>query len=382
MRLLRAAILLLALVAPDLARADIGFANAASTCRALVPGQTLVALRQRTRNGVWVYEGDLSNNPPTQVTTATINRDTGATIDVASAPMPADERAATQQTIQRLNYATIDFAQAWQRANAATGRSDTERIDLLYEAGVLAFRASYFATAGFTEVDSITGTIVPLVIPGFGIEPTVSVAEMAGAIAHAQFVAGSGWIVIEASALQRFDGVTVRVLLANRVSGLLMRPEIVQGFYLPSAPFMPLGEQVQRAAAVSTTSPVVCTALGALVAAHAASPGMGANNLALEPRTSASGVTTYEWVTSLVDASEIERDAHTDATVGPQRKAPAFTAPLDISMSDTTRDGIVDARDLAALLAYWGVANPILDVNASGLVDSGDLAVVLSGWTF
>ena len=40
-------------------------------------------------------------------------------------------------------------------------------------------------------------------------------------------------------------------------------------------------------------------------------------------------------------------------------------------MSDTTRDGIVDARDLAALLAYWGVANPILDVNASGLIQDG-----------
>jgi hypothetical protein len=267
---LRAAILLLALVASDLARADIGFAAAASTCRALVPGQTLVALRQRTRNGVWVYEGDLANNPPTEFTTATIDRDTGVSLDIAVAPMPNAERVATQQTIQRLNYATIDFAQAWQRANAATGRTDTERIALLYEAGVLAFRASYFATAGFTQVDSITGTIVPLVIPGFGIEPTVSVAEMAGAIAHAQFVAGFGWVAIEATAVQRFDGVTIRVLLANRSSGLLMRPEIVQGFYLPSAAFTALGEQVARAAAVSTTSPVVCTALGALVSAHTA----------------------------------------------------------------------------------------------------------------
>ena len=77
-----------------------------------------------------------------------------------------------------------------------------------------------------------------------------------------------------------------------------------------------------------------------------------------------------------------KRDAHSDATVGPQRKSPAFTAPLDISISDTTRDGVVDARDLAVLLSYWGAANPILDVNASGLVDSGDLAVVLSGWSF
>ena len=88
-----------ALLATAAARADIGFAAAASACRAQVPGQTLAALRQRTRNGVWVYEGDFANNPPTVFTTATINRDTGALIDLATAPMPPDERAATQQTL-------------------------------------------------------------------------------------------------------------------------------------------------------------------------------------------------------------------------------------------------------------------------------------------
>ena len=376
--------LALALLAPALnatvaARADIGFAAAAAVCRAQVPGQALTALRQRTRNGVWVYEGDFANNPPTIFTTATVDRDTGALIDVATAPMPPDERAATQQTLQRLNYAGTDFAAAVASATASSGRTDTERVALLYEAGVLAFRVNYFDDPTVVSIDSITGAPIPAIIPGLGIEPTVSVAEMAGAIAHAQFVAGSDWRAIEATAIQRFDGVTVRVLLAHRVSGSLMQPEIVQGFFIPSPVFAPVGAQVARAATVSVSSPVACAAIPALSSVQAASPGLGANRLRLE-RVESGGTIAYRWILGLVDASEAERDAQLDATLPAPKKSPVFGAPFDLTLGDVTRDGTVDARDLSEILSYWGSINPILDVDGSGSLGSGDLAVVLSEW--
>ena len=364
---------------PDTARADIGFAAAASACRAIVPGQELMALRQRTRNGIWVYEGDFADNPATTFTTATINRDTGTQIDLATVPMPPDERAATQLALQRLNYAGTDFAAAVAAASDETGRTDTERVDLLYEGGILAFRVSYFDDPALVEIDSITGAPIPAVIPGLGIEPTVSVAEMAGAIAHAEFIAGANWRAIEATALQRFDGTTVRVLLANQLSGYLTQPEIVQGYFIPSPVFAPVGAQVVRAANVALSSPVVCPAIGALSAVQAASPGLGVNRLRLE-RVEQGGSTAYRWIAGIVDASEIERDAHIDATLPAPRKSPIFTAPFDLPQGDVTRDGVVDARDLAEILSYWGAINPILDVDGSGSLGAGDLAVVLSEW--
>ncbi len=365
--------------AAETARADIGFPAAAAACRALAPGQKLMALRQRTRNGTWVYEGDLANVPPTDFTTATIDRDTGALLDLATAPMPPDERAATQQAIQRLNYATADFAQAQVAANLAAGRADTERIELLYEGGILAFRVSYFDAPVLIEIDSITGATIPPVVPGLGIEPTVSVAEMAGAIAHAQWVTGGGWTVIEATALQRFDGITVRVLLVNRVSGNMTRHEVVQGFLIPGAVFAPLGGQIARAAMVAPGSPVSCPPIAALAAVQSASAGLGVNGISLE-QGGTPGAPSYAWVVRLVDAEGVERDARVDATLPAQGKSAEFTAPVDLVPGDFTRDGTVDARDLAELLAYWGAFNPILDVNNTGVVDAGDLAVALGDW--
>lgn len=359
------------------AQADIGFAAAASASRVAVPGQKLLALRLRTRDGTWVYECDLVNAPPTAVTTAVLDRDSGALLDTATVAIPPDEVQATQQAVQRLSYATIDFAQAWSTANAFTGQTDTERIDLLYEGGILAFRTSYFGTNGFTEIDSITGAVIPALVPGLGIEPTVGVAEMAGALAHATFLAGTDWFPIEATALQRFDGVSIRVLLANRVSGRLMQPEVVQGFYIPSQSFAPLGAQVARAAAVGPGSTVVCRALDALAAVQSASPGLGVNSVALEPRAGGG----HEWVVRFVDASETERDAHADASAPAAQKTVVFTGPVDIRVADFTRDGRVNGQDLAEALAYWGLFNPILDVNMSGAIDAGDLAAVLGEWT-
>ena len=49
---------------------------------------------------------------------------------------------------------------------------------------------------------------------------------------------------------------------------------------------------------------------------------------------------------------------------------------------DVDGNGVVDAKDLAALLAAWGTKGGPADLNGDGTVDSLDLAIVLAGWTF
>ena len=375
--LLLVALLLATALPCATAAAAIGFEAAAAVARQSVPGQRLLAMRERTRNGVWVYECDLVNVPPSQFTTATVHRDNGSVLDIAAIAIPPDEFAATQQAVQRLNYARADFAQAIAAANARARRTDVERIDLLYEGGILAFRVSYFDAPVLVEVDSITGGVIPALIPGLGIEPTVSVAEMAGAIAHAEWVVGLQWRAIEGAAVQRFDGVTVKVLLANRVSGQLMRVEVVQGFLIPGGAFVALGGQAARAAGAATGSPVVCQAIDAMAAVQLASPEPGVNAISLEAREGGA----FEWVARVVDAQEVEKDAMLDATVPAARQSPRFMAPIDFPVGDVSRDGVVNAADLALLLGAWGAFNPLFDVNESGLVDAGDIAAALNDWT-
>jgi len=48
-------------------------------------------------------------------------------------------------------------------------------------------------------------------------------------------------------------------------------------------------------------------------------------------------------------------------------------------VGDLNGDGVVDAADLATLLAQWGTAGPA-DLNSDGVVDAADLATLLANW--
>ena len=48
--------------------------------------------------------------------------------------------------------------------------------------------------------------------------------------------------------------------------------------------------------------------------------------------------------------------------------------------SDLNGDGVVNAQDLAVLLAAWGSNAPGADVNDDGIVDGRDLAILLGSW--
>ncbi len=47
--------------------------------------------------------------------------------------------------------------------------------------------------------------------------------------------------------------------------------------------------------------------------------------------------------------------------------------------ADLNADGVVDATDLAALIASWGASGPA-DLNSDGVVDASDLASLIASW--
>lgn len=55
-------------------------------------------------------------------------------------------------------------------------------------------------------------------------------------------------------------------------------------------------------------------------------------------------------------------------------------APPTSNPSDLNNDGVVNATDLAILLAAWSTANSIADINHDGIVDGTDLSALLAGW--
>ena len=48
--------------------------------------------------------------------------------------------------------------------------------------------------------------------------------------------------------------------------------------------------------------------------------------------------------------------------------------------SDLNGDGVVNAQDLAVMLAAWGTASTEADVNGDGIVDGKDVAILLGSW--
>ncbi|MCA9289501.1 MAG: hypothetical protein KDA25_00130 [Phycisphaerales bacterium] len=55
--------------------------------------------------------------------------------------------------------------------------------------------------------------------------------------------------------------------------------------------------------------------------------------------------------------------------------------PLDRPGADITADCHIDARDLAVVLADWGLADSVADLDRDGIVGAADLESVLRGWT-
>jgi hypothetical protein len=75
-----------------------------------------------------------------------------------------------------------------------------------------------------------------------------------------------------------------------------------------------------------------------------------------------------------------QREVFTTASdPGADVNAIVVLTPINANPADFTGDGVVDAADLAALIAAWGSSGPA-DLDADGVVDAADLAALIAAW--
>jgi uncharacterized membrane protein YkoI len=367
-------------LATTVASADIGFFAAVQLCRNAAPGKTLISIETRIRNGVWVYEGDLYNDPVTLKTTPRLNRDTGAIIQIKNDPATAAEIAEIGAILAMLDTATIDFMDAIEIANGAAQQEAAERAKLEIEHGILAFQVDYFDGTE-VDVDAVTGGVIPHHGEGEPIEPTLPSTAVLPAIAVAELNAGAGWMTIGLETEAEKGGSLVEVLMLNPKSGMLGLATVVGESVTNFVEFTPVGNQAARVAEITAALDMVqLDVSGAVAAAEAAYPGAGINEIEFEVETEKTGTTVF-WKVALVTEDLTELDYFVDATM-PSGGGLAFaTAPVNFVPGDLNRDQTVNAIDLAEILSAFGSTNPLLDINGNGLVDGADLATVLSNWS-
>lgn len=367
-------------LATTVASADIGFFAAVQLCRNAAPGKTLISIETRIRNGVWVYEGDLYNDPVTLKTTPRLNRDTGAIIQIKNDPATAAEIAEIGAILAMLDTATIDFMDAIEIANGAAQQEAAERAKLEIEHGILAFQVDYFDGTE-VDVDAVTGGVIPHHGEGEPIEPTLPSTAVLPAIAAAELNAGAGWMTIGLETEAEKSGSLVEVLMLNPKSGMLGLATVVGESVTNFVEFTPVGNQAARVAEITAALDMVqLDVSGAVAAAEAAYPGAGINEIEFEVETEKTGTTVF-WKVALVTEDLTELDYFVDATM-PSGGGLAFaTAPVNFVPGDLNRDQTVNAIDLAEILSAFGSTNPLLDINGNGLVDGADLATVLSNWS-
>lgn len=363
------------------ATADIGFFAAVQLCRNAAPGKTLISVETRIRSGVWVYEGDLYNNPVTAKSTPRLNRDTGAIIQIKNDAVGAAEAAEIQAVLAMLDTATIDFMDAIEIANNAAQQEATERARLEIEHGILAFQVDYFDGTQ-VDVDAVTGGVIPHHNEGGEMEPTLPSTDIFPAIMAAELGAGAGWRTIGLESEVEKGGSLVEVLMLNPKSGKLGLSTVAGDTVASFVEFTPVGNQAARVAEILPALGLIeLDASGAVAAAEAAYPGAGINEVELIVETGKTG-TTVMWRIALITADLTELDYFVDATVPAGGNGFRFaTAPTNFVPGDFNRDGTVNAFDLAEILSAFGFVNPLLDLNGNGLADAADLATVLSNWS-
>jgi hypothetical protein len=336
------------------ASADIGFSAAIDASRAASPLGTLYGIQTRERNGVMVYEGELYNAGLTTRYQPRFNMESGALIRVNVNGVSDAARAALQPIADRLGEVQVDFAAAINTANAASERSDVQKVAYDIEAGILAYQVEYLDGDTKMYIDSVTGGVIPHHGADDDMDPTNPSTSVMAAIGIAEAHKGMGWFTIGMENEAEKGGNIVEVLLVDTKSGMLSVVRVAGDAVLSSSDFEPIGNQAERVAEIRANLDMVVTGLSAAIgAAEAAYPGACIAEAEFEVETEKTG-TTINWKINLITAEMIEIDYVVDASQAIGNGFRFATAPVSFRQGDYNRDGRVDAADITALLQAWG----------------------------
>lgn len=362
------------------ASADIGFSAAIDASRAASPLGTLYGIQTRERNGVMVYEGELYNAGLTTRYQPRFNMESGALIRVNVNGVSDAARAALQPIADRLGEVQVDFAAAINTANAASERSDVQKVAYDIEAGILAYQVEYLDGDTKMYIDSVTGGVIPHHGADDDMDPTNPSTSVMAAIGIAEAHKGMGWFTIGMENEAEKGGNIVEVLLVDTKSGMLSLVRVAGDAVLSSSDFEPIGNQAERVAEIRANLDMVVTGLSAAIgAAEAAYPGAGIAEAEFEVETEKTG-TTINWKINLITAEMIEIDYVVDASQAIGNGFRFATAPVSFRQGDYNRDGRVDALDITEVFSAWGAINPVMDVNGDDIVGSHEVTAIVSNW--
>jgi len=376
----KAFVVLSTLLAASVASADIGFSAAIDASRAAAPEGTMYGIQQRVRNGVMVYEGEHYNAGLTTRYQPRIDLETGALIRVNINGVSDAARAALQPIADRLGEVQVDFAAAIATANAASERTDVQKVAYDLEAGILAYQVEYFDGVTKMYIDSVTGGVIPHHGPDDDTDPTNPSTSVIAAIGIAEAHKGAGWVSIGMENESEKGGNIVEVLMLDLKGGMLSSVKVGGDAVLSATDFSPIGNQADKVAEIQANWSIVQLGLaGAIGAAEKAYPGAGIAETELEIEVEDAG-TGAQWKVNLITAEGIEIDYVVDAASAGGNGFRFAMAPVSFATGDFNRDGSVNAMDITEVFSAWGAINPIMDINGDDVVGAHEIAAVVSNW--
>jgi hypothetical protein len=358
----------------------VDFAQAAHIARTANPGRPLVGIKQRRRDGEWWYATSNINLVNTLTYTLDIDAATGLILGEESEEILPPEDLESAAVLARLPLMQVDFAEALALANQSTARTEADvfRIDLESEFFMLFYQVRY--SDGLRRiVDAITGR-VHADDDEATLDNAIDPAVMQARIASAQAMAGSAWIVFEASAFLVGDGIATSVLLLNPVNGRVRQVDAL-GQQATMSSYTPIGRLAEDVAALRAhLSEVVYGPADFLAHVRRVYPGALVGSTKLDSRER-NGTVRTRWGAALLTADGQSIEYSLDATQPIGDGVPLVQLVSPRLAGDVDGDGVVGSGDLAQLMLSFGEEYPPHDFDGDGTVGGSDIAFLLRHWT-
>jgi hypothetical protein len=373
------AVLVLALLgeASTEARADIGFAQAASTARIFNPGRTLVSMRRRVQNAVIQYNTGFIDAACASMYGTDLHGTTGFVIGTAVEPLVYPENIAMQDVLQRLPQVQVTFEQALALLRQRTGRADSlvERIDLASELFMIFYVVQYTDTTRYI-IDAVSGEVAPatdVATPSNSISP----AAYWQRILHARELSGAdaSWYPIFGATGHTDQGVPVAITFLNPANGRLKQVEML-GLQHQALEFSPVGHLLQVTSGLRGVVGITQVSAGQFLARIQSDfPGGKVADIGLQAQVN-NTTTVVTWNATVLTAAGQSIVFSINAMVA----SGSGNAPAPDRPGDYNCDNHVTGEDLAELLLRYNGENCDFDLDQDGWVKGEDLGILLSNW--